>query len=47
MNYEGPERRQKPRVAGKFVVSYRVKAEVDNYDISQTRNLSLGDDVDH
>lgn len=42
MNYEGPERRQKPRVAGKFVVSYRVKAEVDNYDISQTRNLSLG-----
>ena len=24
------------------MVSYRVKAEVDNYDISQTRNLSLG-----
>jgi hypothetical protein len=24
------------------VVSYRIKAEVDNYDITQTRNLSLG-----
>lgn len=42
MTYTGPERRKHPRVAGKFVVSYRVKAEVDNYDITQTRNLSLG-----
>ena len=42
MSYEGPDRRRQPRVAGKFVVSYRVKAEVNNYDISQTRNLSLG-----
>ena len=42
MTYSGPERRRYPRIAGKFVVSYRVKAEVDNYDISQTRNLSLG-----
>ena len=38
----GQERRKHPRVAGKFVVSYRVKTDVDNYDISQTRNLSLG-----
>ena len=42
MTYQGSERRKHPRVAGKFVVSYRVKAEVDNYDISQTRDLSLG-----
>ena len=42
MTYTGSERRKHPRVAGKFVVSYRVKAEVDNYDITQTRNLSLG-----
>lgn len=42
MTYTGMERRKQPRVAGKFVVSYRVKAEVDNYDITQTRNLSLG-----
>lgn len=42
MTYTGPERRKHPRVAGKFVVSYRIKAEVDNYDITQTRNLSLG-----
>lgn len=40
--YTGQERRKQPRVAGKFVVSYRVKADVDNYDISQTRNLCLG-----
>lgn len=42
MAYAGEEKRKFPRVAGKFVVSYRVKADVDNYDISQTRNLSLG-----
>src|SRR3989338_4004775 len=42
MTYTGSERRKHPRVAGKFVVSYRVKAEVGNYDITQTRNLSLG-----
>ena len=42
MSWTGPERRKKPRIAGKFVVSYRVKTDIDNYDISQTRNLSLG-----
>ena len=41
-DYSGQERRRKPRVGGKFVVSYRVKAEIDNYDISQTRNICLG-----
>ena len=40
--YIGPDRRKQPRIAGKFVVSYRVKVEINNYDISQTRNLSLG-----
>lgn len=42
MTYQGLERRKHPRVPGKFVVSYRVKVDIDNYDISQTRNLSLG-----
>ena len=42
MTYQGSERRKHPRVPGKFVVSYRVKTDIDNYDISQTRNLSLG-----
>lgn len=42
MAYGGSERRKHSRIMGKFVVSYRVKTEVDNYDISQTRNLSLG-----
>lgn len=42
MTYQGQERRKHSRISGKFVVSYRVKSEIDNYDISQTRNLSLG-----
>jgi c-di-GMP-binding flagellar brake protein YcgR len=42
MTYTGPERRKHPRIAGRFVVSYRVLEEVDNIDISQTRNLSMG-----
>jgi len=42
MAYTGSERRKHPRVYGKFVVSYRVKKDKENCDISQTRNLSLG-----
>lgn len=42
MTYTGLERRKHPRIAGRFVVSYRVLEEVDNIDISQTRNLSMG-----
>ncbi len=42
MAYSGPERRVHPRVNGRFIVSYRILEEVDNADISQTRNVSLG-----
>lgn len=42
MNYEGPDRRRHPRVNARFIVSYRILEEVDNVDISQTKNLSLG-----
>lgn len=42
MNYVGPERRRHPRVNARFIVSYRILDEVDNVDISQTKNLSLG-----
>lgn len=42
MKYAGPERREYVRIAGKFVVSYRVKDDADNVDITQTRNISLG-----
>lgn len=42
MNYAGPERRRHPRVKARFIVSYRILDEVDNVDISQTKNLSLG-----
>lgn len=42
MLYPGPERRKYPRIPGRFIVSYRILDEVDNSDISQTKNLSLG-----
>jgi hypothetical protein len=42
MNYTGPEKRRHPRVKARFIVSYRILDEVDNVDISQTKNLSLG-----
>ncbi len=40
--YKGVERRKNSRINSKFIVSYRVAAEDDNIDISQTKNLSIG-----
>lgn len=42
MTYSGPERRRHARISGRFMVSYRILAERNNVDITQTRNLSLG-----
>jgi hypothetical protein len=42
MAYSGPERRRYPRIMGRFIVSYRLVDEVDNADISQTKNIGLG-----
>jgi hypothetical protein len=42
MNYAGPERRKNPRIKGRFIVSYRIIAEADNIDITQTKNICLG-----
>lgn len=42
MAYAGPDRRRQPRVTGRFIVSYRVLEEIDNADISQTKNIGLG-----
>lgn len=42
MNYAGPERRRHPRINARFIVSYRILEEVNNVDITQTKNLSLG-----
>lgn len=42
MPYAGPERRKSPRAEGRFVVSYRILEEEDNFDITQTKNVSLG-----
>ncbi|MCM8819492.1 MAG: PilZ domain-containing protein [Candidatus Omnitrophica bacterium] len=40
--YTGPERRKYPRININFVVSYRIKEVPDNFDISQTKNVSGG-----
>jgi len=42
MVYTGPERRKHPRIIAKFVVSYRIREDIDGYDISQTKNLGEG-----
>lgn len=42
MMYSGAERRKQPRVRGRFIVSYRILDEVNNVDITQTKNLCLG-----
>ena len=42
MGYAGPERRKNGRVSGRFIVSYRILEDVNNADISQTRNIGLG-----
>ncbi len=42
MAYEGVERRKHERIKANFIVSYRVLDEINNIDITQTRNLGLG-----
>jgi hypothetical protein len=42
MGYSGMERRKHPRAYGRFIVSYRILDEINNVDITQTKNLSLG-----
>jgi PilZ domain len=41
-NYGGPERRKNERLNVNFVVSYRIKEAEENFDLSQTKNLSQG-----
>ncbi len=40
--YGGPERRRYKRIDVNFIVSYRIKREKDNSDLSQTKNVSEG-----
>lgn len=42
MGYNGPDRRKHPRVDGRFIVSYRMLEDIDNADISQTKNVGMG-----
>lgn len=40
--YVGPERREYPRTDGRFIISYRIKEISDDYDLTQTKNVSKG-----
>ncbi|MFA5090398.1 MAG: PilZ domain-containing protein [Candidatus Omnitrophota bacterium] len=42
MVFLGQDKRKHPRISARFIVSYRLLDEVDNMDITQTKNLSLG-----
>jgi c-di-GMP-binding flagellar brake protein YcgR len=42
MAHEGVERRKYERVKANFIVSYRVLDEINDMDISQTKNMGLG-----
>ena len=42
MAYQGTEKRKSERIKANFIVSYRVLDEIDNMDITQTKNLGLG-----
>jgi c-di-GMP-binding flagellar brake protein YcgR len=42
MSFPGQERRKTPRITGRFIVSYRIMDEINNVDITQTKNISLG-----
>tara|TARA_B100000315_G_C14512889_1_gene557802 strand:+ start:61 stop:417 length:357 start_codon:yes stop_codon:yes gene_type:complete len=41
-NYEGPERREDPRIEANFVVSYKIEEMPEGHDLSQTKNISRG-----
>jgi len=36
------DKRKHPRIGANFVVSYRIKQHHENYDLSQTKNVSQG-----
>ncbi len=42
MSPEKSERRKHPRLDKTFIVSYRIFAEANNYDLTQTKNISVG-----
>lgn len=42
MTYIGPERRKSPRMMARFMVSYRIIEEIDNIDVTQTKNIGIG-----
>lgn len=41
-SYAAKDRRRYPRLKASFIISYRVKVVPDNYDLTQTKNVSQG-----
>ncbi len=41
-DYQGEERRKYPRLDANYIISYRVLEKSDDFDLTQTRNVSLG-----
>lgn len=40
--YEGYEKRECPRIDVNFIISYRIKEDIDNFDLSQSKDVSQG-----
>jgi hypothetical protein len=40
--YVGSEKRKHPRLSANFIISYRITQVPENYDLSQTKNVSQG-----
>ena len=40
--YKGPNRRRYVRTDARFVISYRIKDIADDYDLTQSKNVSQG-----
>jgi c-di-GMP-binding flagellar brake protein YcgR len=40
--YNGQERRKHPRIDANFIINYHMQEEHDNYDLSQSKNVSQG-----
>ena len=41
-DYQGQERRKYPRLDANYIISYRILEKSDDFDLTQTRNVSLG-----
>lgn len=40
--FQGPERRKYKRLVGSYLVYYKIKGSLENYELSRTKNISRG-----